>query len=390
MANYVAFQPHTYVYANVEALQLNANTSPSIIRELFRLAIKGKLTAFSVNVVAGEVVPTISFKLKDDTVAKTLSNGEYYIRLNDTDNGSTILTQADNVFSSYYTKDSAPEIVDPNVPREEVTLTSTSADFSDATKDIKLVGTETVSPESKKLAIIGKSAYVDSVPFANLHLDVTTTEATAFANLNISGALAKSLSNAGISVNANKVVVEGGEYAQSGYNGFEIASTAGVAPTEVTISDVDFTGTLSNNAIIVFNAAPNTVITVKNCHFASVSNILRFSNRDNVNGVVINIEDCTIDKWDKRIWAGAICLQDYTSTTMEEFESANRFGKDKLTINFIRCYGPSGLLTGGDKAIGSKDPVEQVVYVTPDVYTAGGNFLPYEGNMDKYPTVNFL
>ena len=62
--------------------------------------------------------------------------------------------------------------------------------------------------------------------------------------------------------------------------------------------------------------------------------MLRISNRTNAKNVTINIEDCVIDKWDADpMYGGFLIMQDYTSKNMDQFNEANPFGKDKLTIN---------------------------------------------------------
>lgn len=131
------------------------------------------------------------------------------------------------------------------------------------------------------------------------------------------------------------VLIKDCVFGQNGYNCFEIGLSGTVEPPKkVDIINCDFSGVLTNNAISVFATQDNAEINIKGCHFASTSNMLRISNRTNAKNVTINIEDCVIDKWDADpMYGGFLIMQDYTSKNMDQFNEANPFGKDKLTIN---------------------------------------------------------
>ena len=138
-----------------------------------------------------------------------------------------------------------------------------------------------------------------------------------------------------LNVDGGSVLVKDCKFGQNGYNCIEIGLNASIEPPKsVEIINCDFTGVLTNNAILIFATQPGASITIKNCHFASVSNVLRISNRTAAAGINVTIEDCVVDKWDANPqYAGLFILEDYTSKNMGEYEEANRFGPDKLSIN---------------------------------------------------------
>lgn len=155
----------------------------------------------------------------------------------------------------------------------------------------------------------------------------------------------------------------------------------------VTIDNVDFLGTLNNNAISVFEINDNGVINISNCDFNVVSNIFRFSNRGNKKNIVINISNCTCNQWESYAdYAGIICLQDYTSKTIDEAVSANRFAPDKITINI------SNFVYNGVRM--TKNDIANVCYVFRDIEnktdSSKGNYRYSEDNLYMFPTINII
>lgn len=132
-----------------------------------------------------------------------------------------------------------------------------------------------------------------------------------------------------------EILIKDCVFGQNGYNCIEIGlSTAVEPPSKVTIENCDFSGVLTNNAILVFATQDNATIRIRNCHFAKISNMLRLSNRTGAKNVTVYIEDCTIDEWESNPkYAGFLLMQDYTSKNIEEFMALNPFSKDKLSIN---------------------------------------------------------
>lgn len=155
----------------------------------------------------------------------------------------------------------------------------------------------------------------------------------------------------------------------------------------VTIDNVDFLGTLNNNAISVFEMNDNGVINISNCDFNVVSNVFRFSNRGNNKNIVINISNCTCNQWESYAdYAGIICLQDYTSKTVDEAVSANLFAPDKITINI------SNFVYNGVRM--TKDDIANVCYVFRDIEnktdSSKGNYRYSEDNLYMFPTINII
>ena len=142
--------------------------------------------------------------------------------------------------------------------------------------------------------------------------------------------------NAQYSINTSEdVVIKNCTFGLNGYNCLEIGLAAGITPPKsVTIENCDFSGILSNNAICIFGTQDNAVINIKNCHFHQISNLLRLSNRTNATGVVVNIEDCTVDAYEEYLqWRGLFLFENYTDKTQEAVDENNRFGPDKITMN---------------------------------------------------------
>ena len=169
---------------------------------------------------------------------------------------------------------------------------------------------------------------------------------------------------------------------EKAYNAVECGLTEAVAKS-IIIDNVRFDGPLTNNAINVFGMADGGVVTISNCYFKKVSNLIRLSNRLDTTWT-INLINCVCDGWEKNSdYAGMILLQDYTSKTQEEATASRQF--KKLTINIQNCTKPDGTkITPVDNLAticGSRDN-NQILYV----YDAFNGVRPY--NTDIYPTIN--
>lgn len=245
----------------------------------------------------------------------------------------------------------------------------------------------TIASKTGKQAFTAKSILMTDSEITNTHVDLNASENICIANLNTSGTLAKSASNAGMSLNPvdGEVVINGGNYAQNGYNAIEIGLNPKSVPKNVSIKGIDFTSTMSNNAILIFNTADNAVINIEDCHFTSVSNVVRLSNRNNVH-VTLNIKNCTVDHWDESdMWAGMVILEDYTNKTPEAIAEANLFSPEKVTINIENCTGPYGKIEPVEdisSICGTHNHETQVIYVCQDY---DNNCLPYDA--EKYPVI---
>lgn len=241
------------------------------------------------------------------------------------------------------------------------------------------------SPAETKIS--GKAVTVKSLVGENSRLNIAASGKTVLDGVNLSGNLPKSLSNAQISVNngdGNDVEINGGTMGQTSYNCIEIGLASDSIPSNVVVDGVDFDAALSNNAILVFGVKDNGTITVKNCHFKSVSNVLRFSNKANATGVTINIENCTVDQWDSNPeWAGFFIMEDYTSKDTDAESANNLFGDGKITVNLNNVVWNGTKITGDNIALGAKT-ADTFAYV----YYDKTGYISYAGNESRYPTFN--
>ena len=202
----------------------------------------------------------------------------------------------------------------------------------------------------------------------------------------------KAYGNALFSVNANdgEVVIKDLKVAMNGYNGIEIGLKDAVnPPSKIDIENCDFTGTLTNNGILIFGTADNAIVNIKNCHFTKASNIIRLSNRTNATGVIVNIEDCVIDQWeeDQDNYAGFLILEDYKSASEDEFLEINRFAPEKINIiikNLI-YKGKKVMPKKLEDCIATFNKDTQLIYMCIDK----ANYTLPEYTAEIYPTINF-
>ena len=202
----------------------------------------------------------------------------------------------------------------------------------------------------------------------------------------------KTYGNALFSVNANdgEVVIKDLKVAMNGYNGIEIGLKEAVnPPSKIDIENCDFTGTLTNNGILIFGTADNAVVNIKNCHFAKASNIIRLSNRTNATGVIINIEDCVSDQWEEAQdkYAGFLILEDYKAASEDEFLEINRFAPEKITINIKNLIykGKKVMPAKLEDCIATFNKDTQLIYMCIDK----ANYSLPEYTEEIYPTINF-
>ncbi len=258
--------------------------------------------------------------------------------------------------------------------------------FNDATADFVISGTITEAETSK---IVAKSLELNETKVENnVRLNIKATEDVTIAGSEWAGSFPKASGGnevASINADGHVVIKDCVVDAKDAYNGLGIGLMGGVAKS-ILIDNVDFKGAFSNNAINIYGTANNAVVTISNCHFTAVSNMLRISNNQG-GKVTINIINCTVDKWDiTPDWAGLICCQDYTSKTAEEAIANNLFGADKVTININNLVGPYGKVEApADMAevCGSKLVEKQLIMVTVD---KNGGLQPY--NEANFPKLN--
>lgn len=272
---------------------------------------------------------------------------------------------------------------------EVVSVDGSAGELKDSSKDYIVSGSINENAE-----IVGKSISLKSIKVSDnsrLKLNAGDVEAK---DLNISGSFPKANGNIVISVNnAEFIVFKDMVFdASEVYNGIEIGlASNSVLPKNILFDNCKFQGEFSNNAILVFGTQDNAIITLNNCYFEKISNALRLSNKSNASGVVVNINNCTVDQWETRApWQGFLICEDYTNKTEEEVNANNLFGDGKITVNFNNLVHAGVKINPADPAsvCGTKNE-SQVVTVCQDAVAGpeGDYCLSYDAA--KFPVVSF-
>lgn len=272
---------------------------------------------------------------------------------------------------------------------EVVSVDGSAGELKDSSKDYIVSGSINENAE-----IVGKSISLKSIKVsdnARLKLNAGDVEAK---DLNISGSFPKANGNTVISVNnAEFIVFKDMVFdASEVYNGIEIGlASNSVLPKNILFDNCKFQGEFSNNAILVFGTQDNAIITLNNCYFEKISNALRLSNKSNASGVVVNINNCTVDQWETRApWQGFLICENYTNKTEEEVNANNLFGDGKITVNFNNLVHAGVKINPADPAsvCGTKNE-SQVVIVHQDAVAGpeGDYCLSYDAA--KFPVVSF-
>lgn len=272
---------------------------------------------------------------------------------------------------------------------EVVSVDGSAGELKDSSKDYIVSGSINENAE-----IVGKSISLKSIKVsdnARLKLNAGDVETK---DLNISGSFPKANGNTVISVNnAEFIVFKDMVFdASEVYNGIEIGlASNSVLPKNILFDNCKFQGEFSNNAILVFGTQDNAIITLNNCYFEKISNALRLSNKSNASGVVVNINNCTVDQWEtKAPWQGFLICEDYTNKTEEEVNANNLFGDGKITVNFNNLVHAGVKINPADLAsvCGTKNE-SQVVMVCQDAVAGpeGDYCLSYDAA--KFPVVSF-
>lgn len=272
---------------------------------------------------------------------------------------------------------------------EVVSVDGSAGELKDSSKDYIVSGSINENAE-----IVGKSISLKSIKVsdnARLKLNAGDVETK---DLNISGSFPKANGNTVISVNnAEFIVFKDMVFdASEVYNGIEIGlASNSVLPKNILFDNCKFQGEFSNNAILVFGTQDNAIITLNNCYLEKISNTLRLSNKSNASGVVVNINNCTVDQWETRApWQGFLICEDYTNKTEEEVNANNLFGDGKITVNFNNLVHAGVKINPADPAsvCGTKNE-SQVVMVCQDAVAGpeGDYCLSYDAA--KFPVVSF-
>lgn len=272
---------------------------------------------------------------------------------------------------------------------EVVSVDGSAGELKDSSKDYIVSGSINENAE-----IVGKSISLKSIKVsdnARLKLNAGDVEAK---DLNISGSFPKADGNTVISVNnAEFIVFKDMVFdASEVYNGIEIGlASNSVLPKNILFDNCKFQGEFSNNAILVLGTQDNAIITLNNCYFEKISNALRLSNKSNASGVVVNINNCTVDQWETRApWQGFLICEDYTNKTEEEVNANNLFGDGKITVNFNNLVHAGVKINPADPAsvCGTKNE-SQVVMVCQDAVAGPESDYCLSYDAAKFPVVSF-
>ena len=275
-----------------------------------------------------------------------------------------------------------------NVDRVE----ALTANYTDAEKDF--VG-EGVAIPAGKLDVTAKTIELVGGTAESAHVGLKATDDVAMTGVVTSGTLAKNVSNASWSINTSETVtIKDCDFSQVGYNCVEIG-LGNTAPKNVLIENCRF-GNVNNNSILVFATADNATITIRNCSFGRVSQVLRLSNRTNATGVVVNLIDCTIEATDSDLRWPMILCQDYVAGTGADIKAANRFAPEKITINIINCEKAGQVITApasmAEVCASGDEKGLIVVYNDYENATAANKpaaaIVAYDAT--RYPTLNVL
>ena len=164
----------------------------------------------------------------------------------------------------------------------------------------------------------------------------------------------------------------------------------------MTIQNVNVTAAMNNNAILVFGTQDDATITIKDCYFEKVSNVLRLSNHFNSTGITVNIENVEVGEWDSDPdWAGLIILEDYLSYNKQagDVAAANVFGDGKITINIKNLVYKGQKIMPENLAdvVATRNADTQVIYMWNNYETgASADFVPYDAeNLNRWPNITF-
>lgn len=270
---------------------------------------------------------------------------------------------------------------------EDVVIDSDDATINKPDVDVTI---SNAAPITHSATITAKSIVAKDLAVESSSLALTAENGVGLTGVTTSGDLPKTKSNAAWKINTDdEVVIDSSTFGQTGYNCIEIGLN-NTAPKKITISGINFTGALTNNAISIFDTANNAVIEIEDCTFDSVSNAIRLSNRSNVK-CTLNITNCHVEKWETNnpIYAGMLLFQDYTSTTEEQSKTDNRFGPNKITVNITDCTHGAEKTKIAIPAEGSLADIcatgnaaTQILYV----YSDKEGVVSY--SEDRYPTIH--
>ena len=228
--------------------------------------------------------------------------------------------------------------------------------FNDTGVEVKSQNATLVKPsriEAKSITIDNLNVIGDENEMVAIVL--SSEDDIEIKKSNIQGAFPKTTSNTIINViKSDYVSIKDTTFDVSkSYNAIEAGMNNELGG--MLMDNVRFIGKYDNNVVSIHSTAECSVININNCHFGEVSNVLRLSNKTNAKNVVINITNCSCDKWADGDYRGMIILQDFTSKSINEAQTNNLFAPEKLTINI------SNFIYNGRKLV--QDDLEDVLYL---------------------------
>jgi hypothetical protein len=340
----------------------------------------------------GKQVGYNKYKVSDSEIVmlveKLEKEGDAYLPLQDNGNEYPVIKIVENLFQTpskpyAYVLDEEGKVKfldngvsvygDPDFPAGTETHEITPEDSNVTSNDpIILKGTVT-----KKLSVDAPSIKLDAVELeADKRVVIKGDDLVKLEDVTTDGQFKKQNGNTVISIEeGKKIVIENMSFGDdfSGYNAIEIGLNGTEnLPEEIIIENCKFKGTLSNNAISIFGTADNATITIKNCEFDKVSNIVRLSNKTNATGVKVIVEGGKCSIWEQGEYAGMFIMQDYTSANAEAVATNNLFNSEKLSIEINNFEGPNGMIEPAEKLsdIMCSHNNTQLAYVYAD---KGGN-----------------
>lgn len=93
------FKDYSFIESNVKALMLDEGNQSSIMKAILNDAISGKIQNLNID-IAGNGIPTITFRYKNTTVSTEIKPGQYLIIL---DSGDKFSMDADKFVEQYET-----------------------------------------------------------------------------------------------------------------------------------------------------------------------------------------------------------------------------------------------------------------------------------------------
>lgn len=396
----------TDVYTKTEvdtALAAKANTSdiPSLdgyateawVTEQGYLTEHQDISALATKAEVTTLETTVTSNTADIATNKTAIETEATARTEGDETNAASVVSLDALLTAISDKFSLIENRLANI----VKSSSTSVENYDGTETLSdsaasyyidsaaITNTATITASSVTLA--------DSTLSNDARLKITSNDVEV-SNLTVSGDFPKSTSNAIVSVNNAETLsfTDTTFDLSDSYNAVEIglSTSSSTLPKNIVFDNCSFVNSVGNNAILIFGTQDNATITLNNCSFEKVSNVLRLSNRTNATGVTVNVVNCTVGQWETSSpWQGFLCLQDYTSTSNEEVISNNLFAPEKITINFINLtyQGTKYAPTDVTALLGTKaDDQFGIIYANNYTDDTDG-FRAYDS--DIYPTITF-